>query len=181
MRFFFIIAWFIFGSVIGSPTGKGVFGVCVSYQATGNYTTYIAYIQTASGMSHRRTLTEAELIKFAAGYWPNAYNSTKENLFALNHLDCNAEKDYKTQVVYTYCSPLDSLWKLRFQLAPMKGIQAEGWSGKEFRPSTGQEQYLYKEFGIYNIDRDFFVDTNFWKLLRSVKDPEWINHYKNLP
>ena len=89
--------------------------------------------------------------------------------------------DLKLRIENLFCVPLGSLWKLRFRESPMKGIQEEGWSGKEYRPSSGQEKYLYKEFGMYNIDRDFFVDTSFWKLLRSVEDPEWINYYKNLP
>jgi hypothetical protein len=181
MKWLILISWFLLGSILWAPSGKGVFGVCVSYQATGRLTNYIAYIQTTHGISHRRTLTEEEFVKFASGYWPSVYNPLKDNFFAMEQLDCGVEMDIKLRIENLFCAPLSSLWKLRFSVSPMKGIQEEGWSGKEYRPSVGQEQYLYKEFGIRNIDRDFFVDTNFWKLLRSVQDPEWINYYKNLP
>lgn len=181
MKWLLLISWFVLGSIIWAPAGKGVFGVCISYQATGNITTYIGYIQNSYGISNRRTLTEDEFIKFASGYWPSIYNSEKNNLFALEHLQCGIDVDNKLKLQYPYCSPMDSLWKLRFQISPFRGVNADGWSGKKFRPSSGQEKYLYKEFGIRNIDSDFFVDTSFWKLLRSVQDVEWINYYKNLP
>lgn len=181
MKWLFLLSWFLFGSIFWAPSGKAVFGVCVSFQATGNITTFIGYLQSNSGITNRRTLTEDEFIKFAAGYWPSIYNPTKENLFALQHVECGIDLDSKLRLETIYCNPLASLWKLRFRTAPMRGVQEEGWSGKEYRPSSGQEQFLFKEFGIRNIDRDFFVDTSFWKLLRSIKDPEWINYYKNLP
>jgi hypothetical protein len=181
MKWLILLSWFLLSAILWIPSGKGVFGVCVSYQATGNVTTYMAYIQNPMGYSHRRTLSENEFIKFASGHWPSVYNPRKENLFALEQINCGVDMDVNLRLENVYCNPMSSLWKLRFRVAPMKGIQEEGWSGKEYRPSSGQEQYLYKEFGIRNIDRDFFVDTNFWKLLRSVENPEWINYYKNLP
>jgi hypothetical protein len=181
MKWLLLLIWFILGSVIWVPTGKGVFGVCISYQANGAFTTYIAYMKGPNGISNKRRLLEDEFIKYASGFWPSIYNKDKDNLFALEHIGCGIEVDPSTKIQYLYCSPMDSLWKLRFGISPMKGIQEEGWSGKSFRPSSGQEKYLYKEFGIHNMDHDFFVDTNLWKLMRSVTDPEWINYYKNLP
>jgi hypothetical protein len=181
MKWLILISWIFLGSILWTPSGKGVFGVCVSYQATGKIKTYIAYIQTTSGIRHKRILSEDEFIKFAAGYWPSVYNPSKVNLFTLEHIKCGVDLDAKLRIENVYCNPLSSLWKLRFRVSPMKKNHEEGWSSKEYRPSSGQEQYLYKEFGIRNIDHDFFVDTNFWKLLRSVEDPEWINYYKNLP
>jgi hypothetical protein len=181
MKWLVLVSWFLCSSVLLAPTGKGVFGVCVSYQATGKITTYIACLTTDGRYSQRRTLLEDEFVKYASGYWPSIYNPTRENLFVKEKLSCGVILDSITRKQYPYCSPLDSLWKIRFRDFPFKSMQDIGWSNKDFRPSTGQEKYLYKEFGIYNIDRDFFIDTNFWKLLRSVKDPEWINYYKNLP
>ncbi|MEN9399919.1 MAG: hypothetical protein RL632_1020, partial [Bacteroidota bacterium] len=32
-----------------------------------------------------------------------------------------------------------------------------------------------------NIDADYFIDTNFWKLLRDVQDPKWVLNYKAIP
>ncbi len=181
MRWLLLISWFMFSSVLFAPAGRGTFGVCVSYQATGKVTTYIACMNNGGRYSQRRTLLEDEFVKYASGYWPSIYNPERENLFAKEELSCGVIIDSINRKQYPYCSPMDSLWKIRFRDYPWQGRQEPGWSNKNYRPSSGQEKYLYKEFGIYNIDRDFFIDTNFWKLLRSVNDKEWINHYKNLP
>lgn len=181
MKWLLVFSWFLFSSVLQSPPAKGVFGVCISYQASGRFTTYIACMQDGNRYYNRRTLLEDEFVKYASGFWPSTYNPSRTNLFEKEGLSCGVLLDSFTRKQYPFCSPMDSLWKIRFSDYPMKGKQEPGWSGKNFRPSSGQEKYLHKEFAIYNIDSDFFIDTNFWKLLRSVKDPEWINYYKNLP
>lgn len=181
MKWLLLISWFVFSSVLFAPAGKGTFGVCISYQATGKITTYMACIKDGTRISSKRILQEDEFIKFASGFWPSIYNPTRENLFVQEGLACGIIVDSLTRKQYPYCSPMDSLWKIRFSDFPFQNKQDVGWSGKAFRPSTGQEQYLHREFAIYNIDRDYFIDTNFWKLMRSVNDPEWILFYKNLP
>lgn len=181
MKWLMLISWFLFSSILLVPPGKGTFGVCISYQANGRYTTYIACMKDGNRYYSRRNLLEDEFVKFASGFWPSPYNPTRENLFEKEGLSCKVVVDETTKKQYPICAPLDSLWKIRFSDYPFQGKHDEGWSGKNFRPSSGQEKYLHKEFAIFNIDRDFFIDTNFWKLMRSVNDPEWINYYKNLP
>lgn len=182
MKWLLLISWFLFSSVLSIPANRGTFGVCISYQATGCMTTFMACTVDASGrISNKRTLLEDEFVKFASGFWPSIYNPKRENLFVKENLACGVIMDSNTRKQYPYCSPIDSLWKIRFSEYPMKGTHEPGWSGKNYRPSTGQEKYLHQEFAIYNIDRDFFIDTNFWKIMRAVNDPEWINYYKNLP
>ncbi len=181
MRYIFIIGWLLCSSVVFQPTGKAVFGVCVSYQANGAMTRYTVYLQNGQSISMRRTLLEDELVKYASGYWPSVYNPKKEDFFAAHGLPCKVIFDEEQRKDYPLCSPLDSLWKLRFSGHPFQKNQEDGWSNSEFRPSSNQEKYLFAEFNIRNIDRDFFVDENFWKLLRYVSDPEWIDKYKNIP
>ncbi len=181
MKWLLLLSWFILSSILFVPSGTGKFGACIAYQATGKIVTYIAYLQDGNRISMRRTLLEDEFVKFASGFWPSAYNPNRENLFEKEGLSCGVIVEEETKKQYPFCSPMDSLWKIRFSTYPFKGLIADGWSGKSYRPSSGQEKYLYKEFGITNIDHDFFVDTNFWKILKSVNDREWINYYKNLP
>ena len=180
MKWLLLFSWLILSSVLLAPNGKGTFGVCVAYQANGNMVTYIAYLKEGNRITMRRTLMEDEFVKFASGFWPSIYNPQRENLFEKENLSCGVIVDPETKKQYPFCSPMDSLWKIRFSTYPFNGIIADGWGGKSYRPSSGQEKYLFKEFGISNIDNDFFVDSNFWKILKSVNDPEWINYYKNL-
>jgi hypothetical protein len=55
-----------------------------------------------------------------------------------------------------------------------------GWSSNLYKPSLKQEKFLYDNYGVGNIDGDFFLDTAFWKLLNDVQDPVWIQNYKSL-
>jgi hypothetical protein len=55
-----------------------------------------------------------------------------------------------------------------------------GWSNKLHKPAPKQEVFLYNNYNIKQIDADFFLDTNFWKLMNDVIDPVWINNYKSL-
>ncbi len=181
MKWLLLVSWFLFSSVLYAPATKGVFGVCISYQATGQVTTFMACMKEGNRYYSRRNLSDIEFVKYASGFWPSVYNPSRENLFEKEGLSCGVITDSITRKQYPYCSPIDSLWKIRFSDFPFQGKHEPGWSGKNFRPSSGQEKYLHEEFAIYNIDRDFFIDTNFWKLMRSVNDPEWINYYKNLP
>ena len=80
-----------------------------------------------------------------------------------------------------YCVPCDSLWKLRYNRYPFNTINEKGWSNSYYSPSDLQEEFLYKEYNVRNIDADYFIDTNFWKLLSDVQDPKWVLHYKAIP
>lgn len=172
---------FLFGSYNTPPKGKPVFGVCISNNATGSFYTFIAYLKTDYGTKvAQRTLLKKDLIKFASGYWPSVYNPQRDDLFSEHDLYCGVQFDSSVWEEYPMCSPMDSLWKIRFRGYPFQDGSAAGWANNDFRPSTNQAQYLYKEFGIRNIDHDFFVDTNFWKLLQCVSDKNWIDRYRGL-
>ncbi len=179
--FSLLVALILFTSSAPAPVpGRPVFGVCISQQANGSVYTYIAYIQTANGRHSKRRLLEDEFVKYASGYWPSIYNPKKEDFFSDQGLHCGVVFDSSIWKEYPLCSPMDSLWKIRFKGFPFRNKNEDGWANKDFRPSPKQEQYLYKEFGIKNIDRDFFVDTNLWKLLRCCSNPKWIDQYKSM-
>lgn len=171
----------MFGSINFAPKGKPVFGVCISNNATGSFYTFVAYLETDYGSKiAQRTLPQKELIKFVSGFWPSIYNPQKKDLFGEHNLHCGVHFDSAVWEEYPICAPMDSLWKIRFRGYPYRNDTQAGWSNNDFRPSSNQEQYLYREFGIRNIDRDFFTDTSFWKLLQCVSDESWIDRYKAL-
>ena len=80
-----------------------------------------------------------------------------------------------------YCVPCDSLWKLRFARYPFNTVNGIGWSNENYRPSDLQEKYLFEEYDVRNIDADYFLDSNFWKILSDVQDRQWVLNYRGIP
>lgn len=160
---------------------RTVFGVRVAYQATGQMLTLVAFFSDGKMQSNRKILSTKEFIHFASGDWPSIYNRNRMNLFDLNGVTGGVYQDSITKEKIPYCFALDSLWKLRYNYHPFNGIGSVGWSQDQFTPSLAQQKLLYKEFDMNHMDTKFFIDTNFWKLLRSVTDEEWIEKYKNVP
>ncbi len=184
MRRFLIIGllWFVASSIImePKPVPRGVFGVRIAFQSNSLMTTYICYIDNGRSLAFKKTLTEKEFIYYASGKWPSIYNPEKKNLFEERNLLCGVTQDTFSLKEIEYCIPLDSLWKLRFSSYPYRSSNELGWSPRLMRPSTKQELYLYRNYGIKNIDTDFFIDSAFWQLLSDVQDTLWIANYKSL-
>ena len=158
----------------------GAFGVKISYQSSGSLLNYIAYIDNGRTHTHVKQITETEFIKIASGHWPSIYNPNRKNYFSENKYPCGVLKDSFTLKEYTYCLPLDSLWKLHFQKNPYDMTVGNGWSNKEFNPSLKQELYLFNNYGIRHMDSDYFKDSSLWKILGDVRNQQWIENYKCL-
>lgn len=178
---FLLLTGFIFLSVQFRSELRTVFGVRVAYQATGQMITMVAFFSDGKMQSHRKILSIKEFIHYASGDWPNIYNRNRIDLFQLNDVAGGIYVDSVTQEKIPYCFSLDNLWKLRYSHSPFKGQSEEGWSQDKFLPSSQQQIFLHENYGMEHINTKFFIDTNFWKLLRDVQDPEWIEMYKNLP
>ena len=73
---------------------------------------------------------------------------------------------------------MDSLWKLRYSDYPFRNNTDRGWSNELYKPSSNQAKFLYKNYGIYDIDFNYFIDSNFWQILKDVQDENWINRYR---
>lgn len=172
---------FLFLSVQFRSELRTVFGIRVAYQATGQMVTLVAFFSDGKMQSHRKILSVKEFIHYASGDWPNIYNRNRIDLFQLNDVAGGIYIDSVTQEKVPYCFALDNLWKLRYSHSPFKGQSEEGWSQDKFLPSPQQQKFLHTNYGMEHINTKFFIDTNFWKLLRDVEDPEWIEMYKNLP
>lgn len=176
-----LLTGFLFLSVQFRSELRTVFGVRVAYQATGQMVTLVAFFSDGKMQSHRKILSVKEFIHYASGDWPNIYNRNRIDLFQLNDVAGGIYVDSVTQEKIPYCFALDNLWKLRYSHNPFKGQSEEGWSQDKALPSAQQQIFLHKNYGMEHINTKFFIDTNFWKLLRDVEDPEWIEMYKNLP
>ncbi len=156
------------------------FGLKISYQSTGAIVSYIAYIDNGRAQTHMKIISENEFIKVASGHWPSIYNPTRRNFFAEHNFMCGVLKDSFTLKEYTYCVPLDSLWKIHFQKNPLDATKGAGWSNRQFNPSLNQEYYISKNYGVNHIDTEYFLDSNMWKILGDVQDKKWIENYKCL-
>jgi hypothetical protein len=176
------LLWFIASSVLWepAPAPRGIFGVRISFQSNSLLTTYVCYIDNGRSYAYKKILTEKEFIYYASGKWPSIYNPEKRNLFEERNLSCGIYTDSFSNKETEYCIPLDSLWKIRFSSYPFRPSNEMGWSPRLMRPSEKQELYLYQNYGVRNVDIDFFVDSAFWQLLSDVQDTMWIANYKSL-
>ena len=155
------------------------FGLRISFQADGSHSLIICYINNGRAKALKRIMTPREFIYYSSGEWPSIYNKKRENLLEKHQILGGILKDSLTLKEYIYFPAIDSVWKIRYdQFAFAEGF---GWSQGKYKPSPNQSAYLYKEYGVKNLDTDYFTDTNFWKIMRDVTDTSWINTYRLLP
>ncbi len=180
MRLLLFIIWIISSSVIWQTTSRPVFGVRVSIGANSQITSYVCYLYNGRTLNRKRIVDKASFVKIVTGHWPSIYNPQRIDLFKENNIDCALLTDSITMKKVVGCVPMDSLWKIRFSIFPFVHNSDIGWSNKYNKPSQGQEKYLSKRYGIDHIDGDYFLDTNFWKIMQDVVDPIWVNNYKSI-
>jgi hypothetical protein len=173
--------WILFCSVQFKEIARSVFGVRVAFQANSSYTTFVCFLDNGRVLTNKRVVSQDEFIKIVSGYWPSIYNPKRINYFEERNIGCGVAIDsFNPKLTNTFCPSIDSLWKIRFSTYPYRSSAEDGWSNKLHKPSPAQEIYLYNNYGIRQIDADFFLDTNFWKLMNDVVDPTWIRNYKSL-
>lgn len=172
--------WFICSSIVFNPTVRAVFAVNITIQPNSQLYGITVYINNGRVLSHKKTLTREEFIKYASGKWPSIYNPTRVNMLEQNKIPCGLAADPVTKKDLIYCSPLDSLWKLRFSDYPFKTSTEKGWSSDLYKPSEKQILFLNEKYHLYDIEMGQFIDSSFWSILRDVQDPDWIKKYKSL-
>lgn len=175
-----ILLFWLCSSVQPANEIEPVFGVRVSYTSTGQMNTYGLFLKVNGVVSKRRIVSHDEFVKFVTGHWPSVYNPNRDNLFEKHAIPCDVLKEEFSNKDIVSCDLLETLWKVRFDENPFLQANESGWSNDQFVPSKKQQLFLYKEYGIENIDLNFFIDTNFWKILQDIQDPEWIGKYKSL-
>lgn len=141
-----------------------------------------AFISTRDGVViSAEPVTEQRFMYVALGYWPHIANMGRENLFAKNNVDsCFLYKDDLDNIVGYENLPFDHLWKIRFNEHP-SNYDELGWSHGRYKPSQKQQEFLYQEYGLLNILTDYVYGENLYKLLRDIRDKNWITLYSTLP
>ncbi|MES2588138.1 MAG: hypothetical protein V4622_04105 [Bacteroidota bacterium] len=177
---FFLSLFFVTSSLVFKSAVKTVFAVQVNMQTNSQMYTIVVYIDNGRTLTHKKNLTKDEFVKFASGKWPSIYNPERKNLLAENNILCGLVKDSITKKDVVFCSPLDSLWKLRFSDYPFNNGKEKGWSRELYKPSSKQAIFLKDNYAVNDLDFGFFMDANFWKIMRDVQDPDWIKKYRSL-
>lgn len=167
-------------SDVKQPSSRVVFGAKISTGPNSTVVSFVAMRYSSDGVlrAKRYYASKDEFIKVLSGYWPSPFNPQRIDYFKENHVMGGVFVNDTIRVEIGYCPALDSLWKIRFSDWPYKGWSEAGWSLNRMRPSLKQEEYLAARYHIKQLDFDYIVDTNFWKLLYDVTDSTWISNYK---
>lgn len=179
--FLFIAVWFLVNASSEPDYPRPVFGLNISIGPNSEISTYVCYIYNGRGYSKRSKYDITSYGKVLTGKWPSLYNPNREDLLKKHNIPYTWERDEYLKKDYFICPSFDSLWKIRFSTYPFKGKSAFGWAREYHKPSKNQLKYLNERYGIEQIDSDFFLDTNFFMLLRDVIDPVWIDQYRSIP
>ncbi len=179
-RILAICIWIVASSVVPIRELKPVFGVQIRHLQTTKMHSFVAFIDNGLELTYKKILTDDDFVKYASGHWPNIYNPKRINLFEENGVGCGMFQDSLMLKAVPYCFPVDSLWKIRYSEYPFQGGSEKGWSNDFTKPSLRQAQYLEENYLVKDVNRDYFLDTNLWKILRDVRDPEWIENYKSI-
>ncbi|WP_343785724.1 hypothetical protein [Wandonia haliotis] len=171
-----------FGDRNFTPFSQGsrpYFGVSITTSPVGNDMTFAIIRPTYGGRVTVTHISRNDFLHIASGKWKHPINPHQENLFEEHDVFGGLFVDSISGEESLFCPALDSLWKVKYNTNPYY-FKSEGWAHGNYMPSAKQQQYLYEEYGVYNLNTDFFADTSFWKILRDVTQPEWIQNYSSL-
>jgi hypothetical protein len=175
-----LVIWALGASVLAPPAGENrmVFGVRIAMSSNSQMTTFIGLRYSAEGvLREKRYFSKDEFIKVASGFWPSPFNPKRINYFEQENVFGGVYVNDTFLEKIPYCPVLDSLWKIRYSDYPFRGVNDVGWSNGLYKPTTAQEKYLIDRYHIKHLDQDYFIDTNFWVLLRDVSDSAWVANY----
>lgn len=161
----------------GSAPDKVSFGVKIGIAPTGGLTHYALMFYKDQRLQSIQEVSLERLINIGTGKWPIPRTTVFHDFFEEFGMYNDTLED---GTVLDYGDAFDSLWKVRFNVHPFDHRLGKGWSLGEIRPSLKQQAYIYDRYGVRGYDQEFFADTSFFKLLKDVLDPNWINEYKTL-
>ncbi|MDX1446799.1 hypothetical protein [Lishizhenia sp.] len=175
---FSVLALLLFSSY--NTVDKEVrFGVKVGAFPTGKIQSYAIFRDRINGVAISYLPDEAAFLKYLTGTWPLPGEGYR-NYLEENNIIHFKIYHYPTDDSVWYCPALDSLWKLRFAIHPLDKSKANGWSNGIIKPSLKQYEFLGKNYNIRNFEGSYFIDSNFFNILRDVTNPVWVNYYKSL-
>jgi hypothetical protein len=153
---------------------KSYFGILLSTTTMGYDMTFAVITEEADGRKSHKHITRQEFVYIAQGQWRLKPNFQQENLFEKYGIPWGYDDRNRL-----HCPILDSLWKVRYREFPyIRG--SFGWANDVYMPSAEQQLYLFENFGVYNVNNNFFEGDNMWKLLQSLTSEEWKAMYKSL-
>jgi hypothetical protein len=177
---FSISVWIVFCSILPQNEIKGVFAVKVGLQGTGKLYTLHAFINNGRTLTHQKILSNEEFIRFASGFWPSIYNPKRIDYFKSNQINCGITTDVSNITTYSYCLPLDSIWKIKYLYFPFSNNPETGWANGSYGPSEGQFIYLKERYKIDNLENSYITDKYLWLFLSDLQKNEWIKTYKSI-
>lgn len=155
------------------------FGVKIGIMPTGKITQYAFFNYRNGRFSGLSTVDLDRLLKVGMGKWPIPGTNKFYDYFDEQGVyDIGLSLNNGDSIDFT--ASFDSLWKIRYVMHPFDASKGTGWSQGHIRPSLKQQEYIYNTYGVRGYDQEYFTDTSFFKLLRDVLNPEWINNYKSL-
>ncbi|SFT77297.1 hypothetical protein SAMN05216474_2320 [Lishizhenia tianjinensis] len=155
------------------------FGVKVGAFPTGKIQNYAIFRDRVNGVAISYFPDENAFLNYLAGTWPLP-GEGRRNYLAENEVEHFKIYNYAKDDSMWYCPALDSLWKLRFAIHPLDKNKANGWSNGILKPSARQYEFLGKNYNLRSFEGSYFIDSNFFKILRDVTNPIWVAHYKSL-
>lgn len=153
------------------------FGVKIGLLPSGGITQYALFFYQGERSVGNQPIDLNHLIKICTGEWPVPRSNNFINIFEENGFTNDTLSD---GTVINYIAAFDSLWKIRYDAHPYHHELGKGWSQGEIRPSLKQQSYIVERYGVRGYDQAYFSDTSFYKLLKDVMDPKWIENYKSL-
>lgn len=159
------------------PVDRVSFGVKVGILPTGKLTQYALFFYKDNKVINKEPIGLNKLIKIGQGEWPIPRTNVFTNFFEEEGFENDTLPDGR---IVNYISAFDSLWKIRYEAHPFEHSLGAGWSQGEIRPSLKQQAYIYDRYGVRGYDQAYFTDTSFFRLLKDVIDPQWIENYKSL-
>lgn len=156
------------------------FGVKIGILPTGDLTQFAIMHYRNGRFVNTQPVTVQNLVNIGMGKWPVPQTNKFHNFFKEQGLLDLQIEALPEGVDIDFTAAFDSLWKIRFDEHPFTPAKGKGWSNGKARPSLKQQEFIFSTYGVRGYDQAYFSDTSFFKLLRDVLNPEWIQHYKSL-
>ncbi len=169
------------GTVDTWPQATYCFGMSLSTGANGQLFTLFLVKIFEGNILESTPLTREQFIRQAQGRTFSKANPDGEDLFRRYGVAaCTLPEDSASLGYLTDCVTLDDLWKLRFWEYPYAMVSGErmgkGWAEKPTTPSERQLMLL-SGYGI-TYTTDICYGENFFRLLKDMGDPDWVDNYR---
>jgi hypothetical protein len=153
------------------------FGVKLGIAPSGALTQYAIIRYKNDALVSIQPTDLSRLVKIATGRWPLPKTYIFHDYFKQYNMNNDSLPD-GTPIDYGVA--FDSLWKVRFSHHPFDQNREDGWSQGDIRPSLKQQKFIYDRYGVRGYDQAYFADSSFFKLLKDVMNPAWVEEYKSL-